>query len=633
MEVSNRNSALLPFIVVPSNLALEAVRTLDSPLNSPKSATRRESRAVTTSTTVRKEPVRKASVEVLTPLKKPKKSVKFDPSALLLHVCQHPTSVDDPIQTITECLASNTEQKFDINEIFSPHQWLTPLHVACSHGNVEITKLLLENGAYVNVYDTEGWTPLHCASAEGHTEILKLLGQCQGKTGDVIKPNVINVADGPIDLEPVNEDGDLPEDVAFETKEDEINTFFDDLKIKYPPPIRPEPEEGEDIDESDDGKDALAPPPVVLTKNGKVATFGMERSYSVMKPSITNDKIADKYVPNENVKAPSHASESASKSSSHKVALKSEPAITLAPRVIKTVETAKIQDAKTVPLEAKKVEPLKAPTIITPEIQPNSSKSVTKDLSESHSSINESLPKLTDQQRPTLTLESRCGSIPLLNHHARKASKGDLEIKTTVSSNKIIGVVVAASSPSTYNPMFTGDRPGNRARNASVGRSPAMNETSAGDFSWMDEEKGHALPRTNTKILKTTESKPTPAAPETKTAEKVAEPSKLDKVTVAASSSVSDLKTTFFVGDAKKSTSNANNSLTPLKSRSGDLGSNSKIPQSPSMKSGVSGEFVRNLTQLKSVPVSTTGKSTTAIEDANLTKGSVKDRIKNWSSK
>ncbi|KAI6198254.1 Ankyrin repeat protein [Aphelenchoides fujianensis] len=50
-----------------------------------------------------------------------------------------------------------------------------PLHYACSKNNAKITKLLLENGAEVNVADKYGNTPLHRAASQGHMEVLQLL--------------------------------------------------------------------------------------------------------------------------------------------------------------------------------------------------------------------------------------------------------------------------------------------------------------------------------------------------------------------------------------------------------------------------------------------------------------------------
>jgi ankyrin repeat protein len=158
---------------------------------------------------------------------KPKKSVRFDPGTSLIYLCQHGDGTEESLQKVRDCLDAITamgDSDVDINNVYTPHQWLTPLHVACSHGKTEIAKILLESGAAVNIEDKESWTPLHCAAAEGHVEIIKLLGKCQGNLEDEDKsnPDWIYVLDGPINLEPLNDDNELPEDVALEAKLDDI---------------------------------------------------------------------------------------------------------------------------------------------------------------------------------------------------------------------------------------------------------------------------------------------------------------------------------------------------------------------------------------------------------------------------
>jgi len=50
-----------------------------------------------------------------------------------------------------------------------------PLHVACSHGRIEIVKYLLEKDVITDIQDVDGAQPLHCAANNGHVEVVKLL--------------------------------------------------------------------------------------------------------------------------------------------------------------------------------------------------------------------------------------------------------------------------------------------------------------------------------------------------------------------------------------------------------------------------------------------------------------------------
>jgi hypothetical protein len=51
----------------------------------------------------------------------------------------------------------------------------TPFHYAAENGHVEISRLLLQNGADVNAKGYDGYTPLHLAALKGHVDILHLL--------------------------------------------------------------------------------------------------------------------------------------------------------------------------------------------------------------------------------------------------------------------------------------------------------------------------------------------------------------------------------------------------------------------------------------------------------------------------
>lgn len=171
---------------------------------------------------------------------KAKKSVQFDSHTMIFQICQNPDSVNDPIGFLrTNLRTGEDSQGIDINKMFTPHQYLTPLHLACTHGNLEITTLLLtEAGSRVNTRDIEGWCPIHCASAEGHVEVIKLLGRCQGNSdqADGSKPHAewIYVPDGPIDILPENEEGDTPAQVALDEQKVVICDILNALTLKYP---------------------------------------------------------------------------------------------------------------------------------------------------------------------------------------------------------------------------------------------------------------------------------------------------------------------------------------------------------------------------------------------------------------
>ena len=51
----------------------------------------------------------------------------------------------------------------------------TPLHLACQKANVNIVKILLDNGANTDLHDVFGATPIHYASTEDHAEVMNVL--------------------------------------------------------------------------------------------------------------------------------------------------------------------------------------------------------------------------------------------------------------------------------------------------------------------------------------------------------------------------------------------------------------------------------------------------------------------------
>ena len=57
----------------------------------------------------------------------------------------------------------------------------TQLHAAAYGGHVPLIRLLVANGANVNVRNENGWTPLHAAAAGGYPAAIDALTNCGAK--------------------------------------------------------------------------------------------------------------------------------------------------------------------------------------------------------------------------------------------------------------------------------------------------------------------------------------------------------------------------------------------------------------------------------------------------------------------
>ena len=79
-------------------------------------------------------------------------------------------------------------QEIEMNNIANVLKHLTPenanlrnshqetlIHKACTLGNIDLVKALLENKADINLQDRNGWTPLHCAASNNSLAICSLL--------------------------------------------------------------------------------------------------------------------------------------------------------------------------------------------------------------------------------------------------------------------------------------------------------------------------------------------------------------------------------------------------------------------------------------------------------------------------
>ncbi|WP_265025524.1 ankyrin repeat domain-containing protein [Wolbachia endosymbiont (group A) of Bibio marci] len=120
---------------------------------------------------------------------------------------------------------------FDINYFFkdSPKEF-TLLHFAVNFGDINVTKLLLEEGADIDIKDQNKNTSLHLAASNGHTDTVKLLMEKGSDLSVVNKEGntslhlaasnghtdtVKLLMEKGSDLSAVNKNGDTPLNIAF----------------------------------------------------------------------------------------------------------------------------------------------------------------------------------------------------------------------------------------------------------------------------------------------------------------------------------------------------------------------------------------------------------------------------------
>ncbi|XP_051886583.1 protein phosphatase 1 regulatory subunit 12A isoform X4 [Pristis pectinata] len=126
-------------------------------------------------------------------LKKKKTKVKFDDGAVFLAAC---SSGD------TDEVKKLLDRGSDIN--YANVDGLTALHQACIDDNLDMVKFLVEHSANINQPDNEGWIPLHAAASCGYADIAMYLIS-----------RGANVA-------AVNSEGETPLDIAEEEAMEEL---------------------------------------------------------------------------------------------------------------------------------------------------------------------------------------------------------------------------------------------------------------------------------------------------------------------------------------------------------------------------------------------------------------------------
>jgi ankyrin repeat protein len=70
-------------------------------------------------------------------------------------------------------LFKNSTTTMNLN--FVDRDGQTPLHRSCLNGNLNIVKLLVENGSSQNIKNKDGWFPIHIATYFGHLDIVMFL--------------------------------------------------------------------------------------------------------------------------------------------------------------------------------------------------------------------------------------------------------------------------------------------------------------------------------------------------------------------------------------------------------------------------------------------------------------------------
>lgn len=83
----------------------------------------------------------------------------------------HGLALSNDVMGLKKLLEGHPETDINVLDEFG----YAPIHLACDRGNVEVVKLLLQEGADKSIKDPDDLSPLELSQEAGHTEIVKLL--------------------------------------------------------------------------------------------------------------------------------------------------------------------------------------------------------------------------------------------------------------------------------------------------------------------------------------------------------------------------------------------------------------------------------------------------------------------------
>ena len=73
------------------------------------------------------------------------------------------------------CHDNNPKSRSKLESNSESKSWITPLHLAAKHGNLEVIQLFHENLPDISIVDSKGWNSLHFAADGGYLESVEFL--------------------------------------------------------------------------------------------------------------------------------------------------------------------------------------------------------------------------------------------------------------------------------------------------------------------------------------------------------------------------------------------------------------------------------------------------------------------------